>query len=342
MPKVLVVDDQYDNVKLLAYELTDHGYQVVTAFNGHQALEIARSENPDVILLDVMMPGMNGVEVCGELKKDVNLRPIPVIMVSGREMDDDVIRGLDAGAHDYVTKPFNARIVMARVRSAARAKEAHDLITQMNQRLADLASTDGLTGVKNHRHFREALDTGVAFATRTQLPLSVIMLDVDHFKTINDAHGHAFGDEVLCTVAKILRGAVREYDVVARYGGEEFAILLPNSDAAAGRTLSERLRATVAEHPWPVGCVTISVGVSTLQNPAGTNVKLVEQADRALYHSKRTGRNRITHHDDLLPETPEAFASQAEEEIEQTVRAVVCLGIPELSADAACRRSFRD
>jgi diguanylate cyclase (GGDEF)-like protein len=342
MPKVLVVDDQYDNVKLLAYELSDHGYEVVTAFNGRQALEVARSEDPDVILLDVMMPGMNGVEVCAELKRDLRLRPIPVIMVSGREMDDDVIRGLDAGAHDYVTKPFNARIVMARVRSAARAKEAHDVIAQMNQRLAELASTDGLTGVKNHRHFREAIDSAVSFAARKRLPLSVIMLDIDHFKMINDAHGHAFGDEVLCAVAQILRDSVREYDVVARYGGEEFAILLPSTDAADARILSERLRLTVADHAWVRGKVTISVGVATLADPIPPVVELVEQADRALYHSKRMGRNRVTHHDDLLAVPVDGGGAQADLDLEETLRAVVCLGVPELSGDRARRRSCGD
>jgi diguanylate cyclase (GGDEF)-like protein len=310
MPKVLVVDDQYDNVRLLAYELLDHGYEVLTAFNGPQALEMARSSRPDVILLDEMMPGMNGVEVCRELKKDAALRPIPVIMISARELDEDVIRGLDAGASDYITKPFNARIVIARVRSAARAKEAHDLIAEMNQRLAELATTDGLTGVRNHRHFREVLDTAVAFAARKQLPLSVIMLDVDHFKKINDAFGHGVGDDVLCTLAQILRTKVREYDTVARYGGEEFAILLPITDADAGRALAERLRATIADHPWPSGQVTISLGVATMHEPEEEVDKLVEQADQALYHSKKSGRNRVTHHDDLRPAPVGEFGPQ--------------------------------
>jgi diguanylate cyclase (GGDEF)-like protein len=323
MPKVLVVDDQYDNVKLLAFELSDHGYEVLTAFNGPQALDVARQADPDVILLDVMMPGMNGVEVCRELKKDVNLRHIPVIMVSAREMDEDVIRGLDAGAHDYVTKPFNTRIVMARVRSAARSKEAHDTIAEMNERLAEIATTDGLTGVKNYRHLREALDTAVALAIRKGFALSMIMLDVDHFKMINDAFGHAIGDAVLCGTAAVLRTKVREYDVVARYGGDEFAILLPMTEAAAARSLAERLRETISEHPWPSASVTISLGVATVHKPYPQVVKLVEQADRALYQSKRAGRNRVTHHDELAPPNCDGFVSQSNGQVEKVVGAVV-------------------
>jgi two-component system cell cycle response regulator len=299
--KVLVVDDRYDNVRLLAYELMDHGFDVVTAFSGAQALEAARLARPDVILLDIMMPGMDGVEVCRRLKSDLDLRPIPVIMVSAREMDQDVIRGLDAGAHDYVTKPFNTQIVLARIRSAARAKESHDIIAGMNERLAELAVTDGLTGIKNHRHFRDSLEVAMSLAMRQSIPLSVIMLDIDHFKMINDVHGHAAGDDVLRTVARILGENTREHDEVARYGGEEFAILLPLTDADAALALAERLRESIASYPWPLRCVTASLGVATFPGalfPRTTT--LLEQADLALYHSKKRGRNRVSHHDECM------------------------------------------
>jgi two-component system, cell cycle response regulator len=299
--KVLVVDDRYDNVKLLAYELMDHGFEVVTAFSGAQALEAARTASPDVILLDIMMPGMDGVEVCRHLKNSVNLRSIPVIMVSARELDQDVIRGLDAGAHDYVTKPFNTQIVLARIRSAARAKESHDMIAEMNVRLAELATTDGLTGIKNHRHFRDSLDVAHALATRKEIPLSVVMLDIDHFKTVNDAHGHAAGDEVLRTVAKILRENTRGHDEVARYGGEEFTILLQLTDAVAASALAERLRESIADYPWPLRSITASFGVATFPAKAvPRGGALLEQADFALYHSKKRGRNRVSHHDDCI------------------------------------------
>ena len=301
MAKVLVVDDVPDNVKLLAYELADHGYEVTTAVDGVRALELARSGAPDVVLLDVMMPGLDGIEVCRRLKADPRTRPIPVIMVSARDLEEDIVRGLDAGAHDYVTKPFTLPIVLARVRSAARAKADHDLIAAMNQRLAELAITDGLTGLRNHRHFRESLAAALGMADRHGLPCSVVLVDVDHFKSYNDTFGHPAGDEVLRRVATLLRDQARREDTVARYGGEEFAALLPGTVAEGANQFAERVRADIAEHPWPLRAVTVSVGVATTGLAARGAAELVELADRALYHSKRSGRDRVTHAEALEP-----------------------------------------
>lgn len=299
MPKVLVADDIPDNVKLLAYELSDHGYEVVTAYNGRQALEVARLECPDVILLDVMMPGLDGIEVCRRLKADAELKNIPVIMISACDMEQDVIRGLDAGAHDYVTKPFSLPIVLARVRSAARAKADSDLIAKMNEQLAELAVTDALTGLRNQRYFREALSSLFSLTTRQRVPLSVVMIDVDHFKAYNDSAGHPAGDRVLKAVAGVLVGHVREQDVVARYGGEEFVVVLPGSDEFAASATAERLRCEVASYPWPLRPVTISLGAATLE-PGGLDLQtLVDRADRALYAAKRGGRNRLVSFGDI-------------------------------------------
>jgi two-component system, cell cycle response regulator len=301
--KILVVDDVPDNVKLLKYELSDDGYEVLTALSGQEALDVARAERPDVILLDVMMPGLDGIEVCVRLKRDPELEPIPVIMVTARERDDDVVRGLDAGAHDYITKPFNSQIVLARVRAAARAKAAHDLIAELTGRLAELATHDGLTGLKNRRSFSEELQSSVSFASRHPSPLSLTMLDVDQFKSYNDTFGHPAGDAVLCAVAEMLRAAVRDHDMVFRYGGEEFAVLSPGTDGGGGRTLAERLRVVIEAHRWPLRSVTASLGVAMLSPATPDASALLEWADRALYHSKRQGRNRVTHHDDLEPVT---------------------------------------
>jgi diguanylate cyclase (GGDEF)-like protein len=309
MARVLVVDDMPDNVKLLALELSDHGHEVLTASNGTQGLGMAQSERPDVILLDVMMPGLNGIEVCRRLKADPKLRPIPVIMVSARELDDDIVLGLDAGAQDYVTKPFNLQIVMARVRSAARAKADHDMIAKLNERLATLAGEDGLTGLKNRRSFQESLTASHAFALRQGLPLSLMMIDVDHFKQFNDTFGHTAGDEVLNAVAQLLRRGTRAHDVVARYGGEEFALVLPATDAEPGRILAERLRQTLATHDWPVRRVTASFGVATLLHVDRDPIALIREADKALYHSKQQGRNRVTHALDLVRLGLEPLAS---------------------------------
>jgi diguanylate cyclase (GGDEF)-like protein len=294
--KVLVVDDVTDNVKPLAYELSDHGHEVVTACDGTQAMQVVRAERPDVILLDLMMPGLDGIEVCRQLKADESTRPIPVILVSAHDREGDIVRGLDAGAHDYVVKPFNLPIVLARVRSAARAKADHDLIAAMNARLAELATTDGLTGLKNHRHFREALATLGSASARHHWPLAVVLIDVDHFKGFNDMFGHPAGDEVLQTVAGLIRGQARLEDVVARYGGEEFAALLPATDADGALAFAERVRSAIAEHPWPLRLVTVSLGVASgIPQPDGPG-PLVEAADQALYEAKRRGRDRVVVH----------------------------------------------
>ncbi len=300
MPKVLVVDDVPDNVKLISYELSDHGYEVVVAHDGPQALRIARETLPDVILLDVMMPGMDGIEVCRRLKSDPVLQPIPVVMLSARELESDIIAGLDAGAQDYVTKPFNARILLARVRSAVRAKMDHDTIVELNRQLAEQATVDGLTGAKNRSYLKDAMTQAVSLSRRRNLPLSLVMLDVDHFKAYNDTYGHPAGDHVLCTVVSVLKGILRAYDVVARYGGEEFVVLLPATDVAAGRLAAERLRSGIACYPWTHRPITASLGVATTDLGHAEAENLLNRADQALYHAKRNGRNRVVHEFDLI------------------------------------------
>ncbi len=312
MAKVLVVDDVADNVALLTYELADHGYKVVSAFNGRQALELARSARPDVILLDVMMPGMDGYEVCRRLKEDPELRSIPVIIISAREQEDDVVRGLDVGAHDYVTKPFRMPVVLARVRSATRAKASHDLIVEMNARLAEHATIDGLTGLKNRGYFREELHNQCRIASRSGAPLSLILLDVDWFKQYNDSYGHPAGDDVLCVVGSLFRDAAISPVFAARYGGEEFALLLPDTPAVQAFRIAEELRIKIADQRWPLRAITVSLGAST-SNPGPINPqRLVEEADQAMYYSKQKGRNVSFHYRDLeteLAENPDLKAS---------------------------------
>ncbi|MGE5754823.1 MAG: diguanylate cyclase [Planctomycetaceae bacterium] len=312
MTSVLVVDDVPDNLKLLSYELADHGYHVRTASDGMQALALVQAERPDVILLDIMMPGLDGIEVCRRLKADPQLRPIPVIMISARELDDDVVLGLDAGAQDYVTKPFNLQIAMARVRSAARAKADHDLIVELNERLAAIAHEDGLTGLKNRRSFQEALAASFALAVRQGIPLSLLMLDVDDFKRYNDTFGHMAGDEVLYAVGQLLRRGSRSEDIVARYGGEEFVMVLPATEAEPARTLAERLRGTIADHAWPLRRITASFGIATLIRGETDPLALVREADRALYRSKEQGRDRVTHSFDLAKTGPNRSPARAE------------------------------
>jgi diguanylate cyclase (GGDEF)-like protein len=194
-------------------------------------------------------------------------------------------------------------------RERARLVAAQESLQRMNERLAEMATTDGLTGVRNRRHLHEELKSALSLAGRRCLPLSLVMLDVDHFKAYNDAHGHPAGDEALRAVATILRQGVRQYDTVARYGGEEFAILLPATDADAARALAERLRAAIAGHAWPLRRVTASFGVATMTPGTTTASALLDAADGALYQSKRRGRNQVHHHDDLAPPIAASLAT---------------------------------
>jgi len=299
MTTVLVVDDLPTNVALLARVLASHGYEVLKAYNGPQALEVARSRRPDLILLDIVMPEMDGIEVCRRLKADPAMHSVPIIMVSACDQEEDIVRALDAGAHDYITKPLNFRMAMARIRSAARSKAAHDQIAEMNMRLADLATRDGLTGVRNHRFFCASLQAACSEA-RPDFPLSMVMLDVDHFKCYNDRHGHPAGDEVLCAVSGVLRRESRTDDLVARYGGEEFALLFPGTAAVRAIEQAERLRAAIECYPWPLQRITASLGVATMSSTLPNPSSLLARADQALYHSKHKGRNRVTHFDVMI------------------------------------------
>jgi diguanylate cyclase (GGDEF)-like protein len=296
------VDDVPDNIKLLSYELTDDGHEVYVAHDGPTALTQAAALHPDVILLDIMMPGLDGIEVCRRLKGDSSLKAIPVIMVSARGQESDVISGLDAGAQDYVTKPFNLPIVLARVRAAERTKSDADRHQEQYRALAEVATIDALTSARNRRFLEEALPAAVSFSVRHSLPLSLLMLDVDEFKHYNDTFGHPAGDEVLRVLAGLLRTSLREHDVVARYGGEEFALLLPATDGEVACAIAERLRVLIAGHAWTRRAVTASFGAATmLPDEPVEPAALLEWADEALYHSKRNGRNRVTHHTELIP-----------------------------------------
>jgi diguanylate cyclase (GGDEF)-like protein len=292
-PSILIVDDTPTNIRVLADALRAD-YYVRIATNGAAALEIISKYKPVLVLLDVMMPDMDGYEVCRRIKQHPETRDIPVIFVTAKAevLDEEV--GLDLGAVDYITKPFHLAIVKARVRNHVNLKLKSDL-------LESLAHIDGLTGISNRRRFDEALELEWKRAQRNQTPLSLVLMDIDFFKYYNDNYGHGMGDICLKQVATALfAGITRPADLLARYGGEEFIALLPNTDIEGARMIAERLRGNVEAlqltHVYSdvAAFVTISAGLASLSPEAqDTAQNLLNQADQMLYRAKEAGRNRV-------------------------------------------------
>lgn len=299
MANILVVDDVPDNITLLGFNLEDDGHTVIAASSGAECLELAAQEKPDLILLDIMMPGMSGIETLQVLKhEESHCRNIPVIMVSANDSEDSIIEALDLGAHDYVGKPCIYPILAARMRSALRLSTAQKKLKASNQALEELASTDSLTGAYNRRHFLTLSNAELARSERFQRPLSIIMLDADFFKQVNDRYGHAMGDLALKHIIDTCQQVTRGSDIVGRLGGEEFAVCCPETDIKGAQGLAERLRAAIAaeviEQEQQQCQLTVSLGVATLTDKSTTIEELLSLADEALYRSKQQGRNRVS------------------------------------------------
>ena len=292
-PKLLVVDDQRINI-LVLNELFRNDCEVFMATNGEQALQICRAQLPDLVLLDVQMDGIDGFEVCRRLKADAESRNIPVIFITAQGGEADEVRGLQLGAVDFIAKPINPVIVRARVQTHLTLKLQSDLLRSM-------ALFDGLTGVPNRRKFDEQLVRDWRQSQREQPALSVILIDVDHFKRYNDHYGHQAGDAALQAVARVLDGTLkRPHDLLARYGGEEFVGVLPNTGLSEAVELAERMQAGVRalnlEHSGSpeAQVVTISLGVAAVVARSDLAPQaLVEAADQQLYAAKQAGRARV-------------------------------------------------
>lgn len=306
---ILVVDDSPDNVEIMATRLRFVGFEVDTAEHGEDAISKVHNNPPDLILLDVMLPGMDGYEVARKIKNDEALPFIPIILVTARDSTSDKVTGLDAGADDYLTKPVNFPELEARVRSMLRIKRLQDELEEKNKELEELSISDGLTGLFNHRHIHEELHEEFERAERAQGPLAVAMFDLDHFKRVNDTYGHQTGDRVLVELSAILRQTAREIDKLGRYGGEEFIVILPNTDIDDAASFADRVRQKIEHHAFPAGRndplrMTLSAGVAAYPHPHVKEARsLVERADIALYAAKRGGRNRVIREDRLPAES---------------------------------------
>jgi len=286
--KVLVIDDSDAIHALLKARLSAEPIELHFAPDGAAGLEKAASVLPDLILLDVDMPQPDGFEVCRQLKADSRTMNIPVVFLTGATSTDEKIKGLEMGATDYITKPFEPAELRARVRASLRTKYLLDLLSRK-------AMIDGLTGLWNRAYFDMRMSQEMSLTRRTRQPLACIMLDLDHFKRLNDNYGHPSGDEVLRWVGQLLTETCRGEDIVCRYGGEEFVILCPNTTADLAADLAERVRSSLESFTWrfreDAVKVTCSMGVADLRHVPPPSV--VELADRALYQAKHSGRNRV-------------------------------------------------
>lgn len=293
-PRILVVDDQTSNI-LLIRELFKNEYEIFMAQDGEQAIAQCQALMPDLILMDLVMPGIDGFEACRRLKDDPLTRAVPIIFVSAQREEADEARGFELGGVDYIIKPVNHTILRARVRTHLALKFQADL-------LSSIALQDGLTGVANRRKFDEALQSDWLQCARQQQPVSLLMLDVDHFKRFNDRYGHQAGDDCLRRVAQAIRLSLRRpRDLAARYGGEEFACLLPETDLEGASSLAgeilQAIRALGIPHEASDAepTVTASIGVaSMIPNGSTAPQTLVERADLQLYQAKHEGRARVS------------------------------------------------
>ncbi len=307
---IVIVDDTPDNLRLLVGILKESGYKVRPAPNGKRALATIHKEPPDLILLDIMMPEMDGYEVCERLKKDERTRHIPIIFLSALNQVFDKIKAFSAGGVDYITKPFQVEEVLARVNTHLMIRAQQKALTLQNEelmrktalieeqarKLERLASRDFLTGLSNRRDFMEKAHQEEKRIRRTQTCFALILIDIDHFKKVNDTYGHDVGDNVLVSVAQCLQQGLRAQDIVARWGGEEFICLLPETELGGARHVGEKLRTMIESRCQTCDgnrvSVTATLGISLFDGSCSIDA-CIGRADVALYEGKKRGRNQV-------------------------------------------------
>lgn len=297
--RILVIDDDIDNVKLITEALLREGYNVSDACNGEDGLHKIKAWSPHLILLDMNMPGLDGIATLKRIRKNSAEEYIAVIFITGNSQIEDIVTGLDTGADDYIAKPFRLAELMARVRAKLRVKELNDQLRRTTKRLEELVDLDDLTGLYNMRSAYKRLDQEMLRASRYFKQVSCIMMDLDNFKSVNDSNDHIFGSWVLVEIAKIIKENTRSIDITARYGGDEYLIMLPETDLTGAERLAERIRKNIETWNFSQGKqkakITCSFGVASVDfKKANIDGKeLIRQADQMLYDAKNAGRNQV-------------------------------------------------
>ena len=297
--KILIAEDDAISRRLLDTILKKWGYEVVVAYDGGQAWEeLQKPDAPRLAILDWMMPEMDGVEVCEKVRQRTGSPYVYILLLSAKSQREDLVKGMESGADDYITKPFDANELKVRLRAGRRILDLQTELMKAQDKLQDQAARDPLTGIWNRTAIFESFHRELARANRENNSLAIVMLDIDRFKDLNDTHGHMAGDAVLRAFTQRIMTSLRPYDAVGRYGGEEFLVVLPGCDVNAGARHAERLCALIGNEPFDTSegrhTVTCSLGVASTSStdPKDTD-SLIRSADAALYRAKRNGRNRV-------------------------------------------------
>ena len=295
--RILIAEDDPVSCRLLEVTLGKWGYEVIACPNGTIAWEVLQqSDAPSLAILDWMMPGMDGLQVCREVRSKAAEPYIYILLLTAKSQQTDIIKGLEAGADDYLTKPFDANELHMRLRAGHRILDLQAELICVREELRQQATHDSLTYLWNRGAICDILQRELDRTQRSNMPLSIILADIDHFKRINDTYGHLAGDAVLREAAQCMRGVIRPYDGIGRYGGEEFLFVLPECDEAGAATLAERLRASIAARAMAIGerdvPLTCSMGIATHEITQDLET-LLGAADMALYRAKKAGRNRV-------------------------------------------------
>ena len=293
---VLVVDDLRQNLKIVGTMLDEAGYGTTFSTSGPQALERVQAARPDLIVLDLMMPDMSGLDVCRTLKANPEFREIPIIFLTASHRQDHLLKAFELGAVDYVTKPFSSAELLARVRTHLELKHTRDQLHLVLSEVQRMATIDSLTGVLNRRCLFDLAKREFERSQRYGSVFTLLMLDVDHFKRINDTYGHMVGDEVLKSLTQAIQRSLRQVDQFGRYGGEEFVIVLPESPLNIARQVGDRLRIISSQLSIPTKSdpisLTVSIGIAAYDPNDKAVEDIFERADRALYQAKAKGRDR--------------------------------------------------